>query len=352
MVRALREPRTRSRDEPSSIAAWTPDRPRARGGLRGRRHRPRGRVARGGDRRRGARRPGRAATDCLAHARRAGRVRGGTSWPPKPSSRTWRARRPPSSCARRRSGCASSAATRWPAARRAATRRRSADLFVDRPWVVVPTADAAAVERVEDLAGACRRAAGPAWRRGPRPGRRRDQPPAARRRGGARRGRRRGEHGRPVARLADRRRPRRLGLARHDAAGPRRRRDGRRDRRHERRRRSPRACASSSACSTAGWRTSSGPGGPDAGASRTRLRPRANDSRRRRDERRAGPRRRRAPMPGRRRLVRPADRRSRRVPRRSSRATGATRRGRDGARSDATSRSSRTSSCATASATS
>lgn len=31
----------------------------------------------------------------------------------------------------------------------------SADLFVDRPWVVVPTADDAAVERVEGLAGAC-----------------------------------------------------------------------------------------------------------------------------------------------------------------------------------------------------
>jgi prephenate dehydrogenase len=32
----------------------------------------------------------------------------------------------------------------------------SADLFVDRPWVVVPTSDAAAVERVEHLATACR----------------------------------------------------------------------------------------------------------------------------------------------------------------------------------------------------
>ena len=31
-----------------------------------------------------------------------------------------------------------------------------ADLFVDRPWVVVPTADAGAVERVERLARACR----------------------------------------------------------------------------------------------------------------------------------------------------------------------------------------------------
>jgi len=31
----------------------------------------------------------------------------------------------------------------------------SADLFVDRPWVVVPTSDAAAVERVERLARAC-----------------------------------------------------------------------------------------------------------------------------------------------------------------------------------------------------
>lgn len=31
----------------------------------------------------------------------------------------------------------------------------SADLFVDRPWVVVPTSDAAAVERVEHLAQAC-----------------------------------------------------------------------------------------------------------------------------------------------------------------------------------------------------
>lgn len=32
----------------------------------------------------------------------------------------------------------------------------SADLFADRPWVVVPTSDAAAVERVERLAMACR----------------------------------------------------------------------------------------------------------------------------------------------------------------------------------------------------
>ena len=31
----------------------------------------------------------------------------------------------------------------------------SADLFVDRPWVVVPTSDAAAVDRVEQLARAC-----------------------------------------------------------------------------------------------------------------------------------------------------------------------------------------------------
>ena len=31
----------------------------------------------------------------------------------------------------------------------------SADLFVDRPWVIVPTSDAAAVERVEGLARAC-----------------------------------------------------------------------------------------------------------------------------------------------------------------------------------------------------
>ncbi len=31
----------------------------------------------------------------------------------------------------------------------------SADLFIDRPWVVVPTSDAAAVERVESLARAC-----------------------------------------------------------------------------------------------------------------------------------------------------------------------------------------------------
>ena len=31
----------------------------------------------------------------------------------------------------------------------------SADLFIDRPWVVVPTSDAAAVERVEGLAMAC-----------------------------------------------------------------------------------------------------------------------------------------------------------------------------------------------------
>lgn len=31
----------------------------------------------------------------------------------------------------------------------------SADLFLDRPWVVVPTSDAAAVERVEHLARAC-----------------------------------------------------------------------------------------------------------------------------------------------------------------------------------------------------
>ena len=43
----------------------------------------------------------------------------------------------------------------------------SADLFVDRPWVVVPTTDTAAVERVERLASACRRPPGPARCRGP-----------------------------------------------------------------------------------------------------------------------------------------------------------------------------------------
>ena len=53
-----------------------------------------------------------------------------------------------------RPACGSSAAIRWPAARTSGYEASDADLFVDRPWVVVPGALAGAsdIERVTDLA--------------------------------------------------------------------------------------------------------------------------------------------------------------------------------------------------------
>ena len=67
-----------------------------------------------------------------------------------------------------------------------------ADLFRERPWVVVPgRADAEAVARVEALATACGANPFTLDARAPRHVRRGDQPHAARRVGGARRGGRR-----------------------------------------------------------------------------------------------------------------------------------------------------------------
>ena len=149
-----------------------------------------------------------------------------------------------------------------------------ADLFVDRPWVVVPTDpdDLPAIVAVETLAVASRArpirmdaathdlavaaishlplivaaalveaVAGPDA-------------------GGA------SPAGWPVARGA-----RSLGLARHDAVGSRRRGDGRGDRGDERAgdRRPPARVRGT--CSTAGWRTWSGRGGPDEAALARRL---------------------------------------------------------------------------------
>ena len=128
--------------------------------------------------------------------------------------------------------CAASAAIRWRAASRPATAPPTADLFVDRPWVVVPgadchgRADVALVERSLRRCGARPVAHG---RRRPTTPRSRHQPPAAgRRRAAGRGGRRAGRRaGRPAGRGTD---PRRAGLARHDPPGARRRRDGRRHR--------------------------------------------------------------------------------------------------------------------------
>ena len=82
----------------------------------------------------------------------------------------------------------------------------SADLFVDRPWVVVPTDpdDLPAVVAVETLAVACRARPIRHGCRDPRSGRCRDQPPAAGRRGGARRDGRRARRGRAHRRRAGR----------------------------------------------------------------------------------------------------------------------------------------------------
>ena len=191
--------------------------------------------------------------------------------------------------------------------------------------------DLPAVVRVEALAVACgarpiRMDAGDARR-----GRRRDQPPAAGRRGGARRGGRRARRGRglapdwPVARALAAAR-----LARHDAAGARRRGDGRGDRRDERAGDRRRGCATSGTCSTAGWRTSSGR------ADRTRRPSHGAWPPAREQLGDAGVTEERVLVVparvdrGRRRLVRHPDRRSRRVRSRRSSATAATSRGRDG----------------------
>ena len=93
-----------------------------------------------------------------------------------------------------RSACRSSAATRWPVREAHRLRRASsADLFRDRPWIVVPgaTSPADGAERVEALARATGARPIRARRGDPRPGRRRDQPRAARRRDRARGGGRR-----------------------------------------------------------------------------------------------------------------------------------------------------------------
>ena len=138
-----------------------------------------------------------------------------------------------------------------------------AELFSGRPWVVVPaaTAEPGDRERVEALAQAC--GGMPVAMAGGRPrhGRRRDQPPAARGRRGARRvGRRRG--GRAGAAGLGPSRDLAATAGRGHPPRPRRRRDGHRDRRHER----PgdrRGCASSATSSTRGWPISR-PEGPDA----------------------------------------------------------------------------------------
>ena len=128
----------------------------ARGGRR--RHREGRRESRRGDRRRAARRP-RGPTDGHHRARRAARRGAPASTRARDRDHGRRKHEGRGRGGRRgRTACASSAATRWPAARRRATRLPPADLFVDRPWVVVPTDpdDLPAVVAVETLAVACR----------------------------------------------------------------------------------------------------------------------------------------------------------------------------------------------------
>ena len=154
--------------------------------------------------------PGRAGAGLPRPARRARRTVA-----PSPGTRRGRHRRRQHEGRHRpaRDG-ARAAVRRWPPDGRARDerlrRRRSADLFVDRPWVVVPTT------RYGTRSSGSRRSRGRAAlaRSGsvPRPttaavaG---DQPPAARRRRGARRGRRRRTAARGPSRgLADGREPR------------------------------------------------------------------------------------------------------------------------------------------------
>ena len=150
-----------------------------------------------------------------------------------------------------------------------------ADLFVDRPWVVVPGALAGEsdIERVTELAVACRanvvrmdaavhdRAVAAI-----------SHLPLDRVRR-ARRGRRHQARRRQVARggtrrVAGRRRSGRRRLARHVPPRPRRPGDGRRDRRDECRPNWGPGCATFAACSTPGRPSSTGPTAPTRRARR------------------------------------------------------------------------------------
>ena len=125
---------------------------------------------------------------------------------PAPSSPTSRARRRALSPGPTRPACGSSGAIRWPAARRADSQAADADLFRDRPWVVVP----GALADEDDVgAGGCARPGvrSPAAADGCRDARRRgggDQPPPARPGGRARGGGRGRTRGGRAGRLAGR----------------------------------------------------------------------------------------------------------------------------------------------------
>ena len=275
------------------------------------------------------------ATACLAAARRSRRpVAGG----PAAARRHHRRREHEGRPARRgptRRACGSSAAIRWPGWRRAGTRPRRADLFVDRPWVIVP----GAARRTGRRRAGRWPSRGPAalgragWTRRPTTAAvAGDQPPAA------------ASSPRPWSRPSPARRagaarddwaagarPRRERLARHDPPRPRRSRRWARRSRPPTRPRWPRGCATSGRSSTAGWRSSSDPDGPDEAAIARRASggPRSARGSGVSDERvfvvpaRGGP--------GRGRLVRAADRRPRRVRRRRRARRPVRAPGRDGA---------------------
>ena len=274
-----------------SIAAWTPT-GRGRGGAPARRPHRRGRARPGGrDRGRGPRRPGGSAARLasaqldelagpLARRPRPGCGRSPTSRAPRKPSCCARWRRPPvrrrpsdgrardERLRRRRARTCSSTG------RGSSCRRRSAD---------PATASGSSASR-----RACGGAAGPPRR----PRRTTPRSPAishlplvvaaALVEAVA------GDGSLRVAGLADGCRPRRERLARHDAAGPRRHRDGRRDHRHERPGDRRARCASSWRRWTAGSTELERPAArtPAAVADATRSRSRAA-SRRCRDERRA-----------------------------------------------------------------
>ena len=233
-----------------------------------RRHRRRCRDAGRGHRRRRPRRPRRPRARLprpLDDARRARGARRSRLTPSSPTSRARRRR----SCAR-----ADAAGLRFVGGHPMAGRETSgyaaadADLFVGRPWVVVPgTADEAADRPGRGARAGLRRRPVRMDARRARRGGRRDQPPAAGR--WPPRWSRPSPAGRRAAlRLAGRGRPRGRRLARHDPAGARRRRDGQRRSSRPTPARSPRGSATCAASST-GWLADlERRGGPDEDGAR------------------------------------------------------------------------------------
>ena len=205
VARALRDPTRGGGSSEWAGRRVDPERPRARPGAGGQRHRPGRAVAGGRHRRRGSRPACRARAGLLSQLDELAERGTGRSCP-TPSSPTSQApgsHRPASDGPR-------IAICWWPPDGRARNERvRGVERRSVRrsAWVVVPTTDTAAVERVEHLALRGRRAPRPARCRRPRPGGRGHQPPAVGGRLGAGRGRRRERRCGTVRGLADRSEP-------------------------------------------------------------------------------------------------------------------------------------------------